>query len=187
MDLEVEDLGEQRLRGLPKPMHLYRIRTGFEKPRKDEPSAAAPHRLAAVLHGDAVSFSHHMAVEEDWTIDSVRLARRMAQRNVELHGGRLVDTAGDSMLAEFPSALDATRCAFALQRDLAEHARAAGDENPLRYRLGIHLGDIREEAGSTGRPSLRPRGPARRVPTGDLLGPGEFARYPDDLRAAGLP
>src|SRR6187431_551176 len=55
------------------------------------------------------------------------------------HGGRIANTAGDSVLAEFPSAVDAVQCAVAVQDKLAE---AASEDRRLRFRIGVHVGDV---------------------------------------------
>ena len=58
---------------------------------------------------------------------------------IRYHGGRIANTAGDSVLAEFPRAVDAVQCAVAVQEKLAE---AASEDRRLKFRIGIHVGDV---------------------------------------------
>src|SRR5215212_3252953 len=58
------------------------------------------------------------------------------------HGGRIANTAGDSVLAEFPSAVDAVQCAVAVQEKLAERSAGEPEERRLQFRIGVHVGDV---------------------------------------------
>ena len=58
------------------------------------------------------------------------------------HGGRIANTAGDSVLAEFPSAVDAVQCAVAVQEKLAEASAGEPEDRRLQFRIGIHVGDV---------------------------------------------
>ena len=97
-------------------------------------------RLAAILCADVVGYTTHMAVDERATIDAVKDSRQRFRRSAEIHGGRVVDYAGDSVLAIFQSAVECVRCAVAIQHDL----RATNRERsrPMEFRIGIHLGDL---------------------------------------------
>jgi adenylate cyclase len=95
-------------------------------------------RLAAILSADAVGYSRLMSEDEDATVAALGVARRSVQQLVPEHHGRLVDFNGDNFLAEFPSALDGARCAVASQEGFV-------DAGKLRFRIGLHLGDVRVE------------------------------------------
>ncbi len=144
-DPQVEDLGERPLGASRKPVRIYRVKTGYE--REDLRAPTEERRLAAILEADAVRYSHHMATREDSTVDAVNRSQQTMASVVARHRGRVVDVAGDGVLAEFPTALDATRCGLDIQREL----RATNEENPtdqrLDYRVGIHLGGVRVEGG----------------------------------------
>jgi adenylate cyclase len=101
-------------------------------------SEAGERRLAAILSADAVGYSRRMAEDEGGTVAAIEAARARVVALVPQHRGRLVDFTGDNFLAEFPTALDATHCALALQA-------ALGSDAPLRFRAGVHLGDVRIE------------------------------------------
>src|SRR5687768_12771636 len=63
------------------------------------------------------------------------------------HGGRIANTAGDSVLAEFPSVVDAVECAVAVQEKLGEANAGAPEDRALRFRIGVHVGDVMVRGG----------------------------------------
>ncbi|MCP5371767.1 MAG: hypothetical protein H6907_08550 [Hyphomicrobiales bacterium] len=92
-------------------------------------------RLAAILAADMVGYTTRMEADTDGTVAAWKDARtRHIDPTIAGHGGRIVKHTGDGFLAEFPAVRDAVACALALQESLA-----AG---PLRFRMGIHLGDV---------------------------------------------
>src|SRR3712207_1519044 len=76
-------------------------------------------RLAAIFAADVAAYSRHMEQDEAGTIQSLTAHREVMDRLIAEHGGRIANTAGDSVLAEFPSAVDAVRCAIQVQNALA--------------------------------------------------------------------
>jgi len=101
--------------------------------------AAAARRLAAVLAADVVGYSRLMEADEDATVVRVRhLFGAVVEPAVSTHHGRVVKTTGDGILAEFPSASEAVRCAVRLQ----QHGDGAAGDDALRLRIGISIGDI---------------------------------------------
>ncbi len=97
-------------------------------------------RLAAVLFADAVGFSRLMQTDEQATVHRLHASREIFKRMVEEHGGRVIDTAGDSILAEFGSVLQAVQSAIAVQTVLGDES---GDtEDRMAFRIGVNLGDI---------------------------------------------
>lgn len=111
--------------------------------RNDDDAPSRNRKLAAIMMADAVSFSRLVQEDERGTLTVLRDARQVIATIVSGHSGRVVDTAGDSVLAEFPSIVGAVAASIALQAELARSAQ------PLRFRIGIHLGDIIAEADGT--------------------------------------
>ncbi len=104
--------------------------------------ARAEHRLAALLSSDAVDYSRLMADDEVETVRTVRAYGAEMGGLVERHRGRVVDFTGDNLLAEFPSAVDAARCAVEIQRALRLRNDARAPERRMEFRIGLHLGDV---------------------------------------------
>jgi adenylate cyclase len=100
-------------------------------------------KLAAILMADAVAFTQRVQDDERGTLAALQAARRLMARLAATHCGRVVDTAGDSMLLEFPSAVGAVAAAQAFQTRLA----AMGAD--LAFRIGIDLGDVIAERDGT--------------------------------------
>lgn len=101
---------------------------------------ALRHRLLAILAADAAGFSRLMAADERATVAALDAARDVFRAAIAAHGGRLVDTAGDSVLAVFDTATGALVAALAVQ---------AGLDQGLRFRIGLHLGDVFEKPDGT--------------------------------------
>jgi adenylate cyclase len=100
-------------------------------------------RLAAVLAADMVGYSRLVRLDEEGTIDRQQsLRRELIEPLVAAHGGRIVKTIGDGLLIEFPSVVDAVRCAILLQEAVAVHQAGIEEDRRIRYRIGINLGDI---------------------------------------------
>ena len=99
-------------------------------------------RLAAVLSADAAGYTKLMAADEEATLATLNAHRAIMSCLVENHGGRVVDMVGDNLLAEFPSAVDAVRCALLIQDQLGDRNRELGEARQMRFRIGIHIGDL---------------------------------------------
>jgi class 3 adenylate cyclase/protein-S-isoprenylcysteine O-methyltransferase Ste14 len=105
-------------------------------------SDAVVRRLAAILSADAVSFSRLMAEDEVATVRTLQAHREHLARFVCQHRGRVVDSPGDNVLAEFPSALDAVRAAVEIQRALGGSNAGLPPARRMEFRIGVHLGDV---------------------------------------------
>ena len=103
-------------------------------------------RLAAILAADAVAYSRLMSADARGTIEALEVARRSFQTISVANGGRVVDTAGDSVLAIFQTAAGATAAALAIQHELETRANAIAEDRRLRFRVGLHLGDVVQKA-----------------------------------------
>ncbi len=100
------------------------------------------HRLAAIMATDVAGYSKLMESDEALALAALAAIRQATQNQIVQHRGRIANTAGDSVLAEFGSAVEAVRCAMALQEQLTSQA---GKE--LQLRVGIHLGDVVDKGG----------------------------------------
>jgi adenylate cyclase len=107
------------------------------------------HRLAAILAADVVGYSRLMALDESATVAALDTARSAFRTQIESSRGRVIDMAGDSVLAVFDSATGAVSAALAVQEALENAARAVPDERKMRYRVGVHLGDVIEKPDGT--------------------------------------
>ena len=106
-------------------------------------------KLAAILSADAVGYSRLMADDEAATLRSLNEARGLFRERIQAHGGRLIDTAGDSILAEFPSAVEAVDCAVEIQHELAKRNSQLAEHRRMQFRIGINLGDVIEQEDGT--------------------------------------
>ncbi|MGA9796532.1 MAG: tetratricopeptide repeat protein [Rhizomicrobium sp.] len=98
-------------------------------------------KLSAILSADVVSYSRMMEADEAGTLERLKANRaRIFDPHVSIHGGRLFKLMGDGALVEFPSVIAAVSCALAIQ-DATQKA-AAAEAKPIRYRIGINLGEV---------------------------------------------
>lgn len=100
-------------------------------------------RLAAILSADVVGYSRFMGLDEAGTLSRLNALRRdLIDPSIAAHSGRIVKLMGDGALVEFASAVDAVTCAIEIQRQLRERDAAGSDTNPIKFRIGINVGDI---------------------------------------------
>ena len=100
-------------------------------------------RLAAILTADMVGYSRLMGADEEGTHARLKAHRRaLVDPKIAEHHGRIVKNTGDGLLAEFPSVVDAVRCAVEVQRGMAERNAATPSEQRIEFRVGINLGDV---------------------------------------------
>jgi adenylate cyclase len=100
-------------------------------------------RLAAILAADVVGYTALMGKDEAGTLERLKsLRRELVQPKIAERGGRIVKLMGDGLLAEFPSVVEAVRCAVDIQRDMAVREPDISDEKRIWLRMGINLGDI---------------------------------------------
>src|SRR3990172_7594767 len=98
-------------------------------------------KLVAILAADAVGYSRLMGANEEQTMRVLNAHRSVIDGIIEYHEGRIVSTAGDSVLAEFGSPTDAVRCAVEIQDALKTRNNSLRETERLHFRIGIHLGD----------------------------------------------
>jgi adenylate cyclase len=100
-------------------------------------------RLTAILAADVAGYSRLMAADEEGTLAALKTLRReVADPKIKEHRGRIVNTAGDGLLSEFASVVDAVRCAVEVQREIAARNAGVQAERRIDFRIGINLGDI---------------------------------------------
>ena len=100
-------------------------------------------RLVAVLAADVVGYSRLMGEDEDGTVRSLKEHRQaVLAPEIAGHRGRIVNTAGDGLLAEFASVIDAVDCAYVIQARIAERNADVETGRRLEFRIGINLGDV---------------------------------------------
>ena len=108
----------------------------------------AARRLAAILAADVAGYSRLMGADEEGTLERLKALRReLSDPKIKEHQGRIVKTTGDGLLVEFPSVVDAMRCAAEIQRGMIDRDPEMPDERRIRFRIGVNLGDVIAEAG----------------------------------------
>ena len=113
------------------------------------PEAQIRQRLAAILAADAVGYSRLMAADERATLAALDAARAVFREQIETRQGRIVDTAGDSVLAVFETASGAVDAALAIQDALRDSTSGEAEARRMRFRIGVHLGDVIEKPDAT--------------------------------------
>jgi adenylate cyclase len=104
-------------------------------------------KIAAILVADVVGYSRLASAEEDRTLSRLRALRsELIDPAVAVHHGRMVKRTGDGSLIEFRSVVDAVRCAIELQSGTAERNVGLPEDRRIEFRVGVHLGDVVEEA-----------------------------------------
>ena len=108
-------------------------------------TTTATRRLAAILAADVVGYSRLMGADEEGTHERVKAhLRELVDPKITEHHGRIVKNTGDGLLAEFPSVVDAVRCAVEVQRGLIDREPDLPEERRLRFRIGVNLGVMLE-------------------------------------------
>ena len=129
-------------------------------------------RLAAILAADIAGYSALMGSDEARTVSDLKGHQAVVLPMVGELGGRVIDTAGDGMLAEFPSVLNAVECAVAIQRKMVERNAAIEPQRRMEFRIGINLGDVIYDNDR----NLR-RWRQRRCAAGGNRGTGQYLRF----------
>jgi len=106
----------------------------------EEPSIQR--RLAAILAADIAGYSRLMHEDEPATVRDLKAHQSVILPLIARHGGRIIDTAGDGIMAEFPSVIGATECAVDIQTVMAGRNEGVPESRRMRFRIGINLGDV---------------------------------------------
>ena len=99
-------------------------------------------KIAVIFVTDVVGFSKLMESNEDATLQSFRACKEILDKLFVEHGGRIFNTAGDSVLAEFQSAVSAVICASEFQKLLKERNLNVAEESQMHFRIGLNMGDV---------------------------------------------
>src|SRR5215472_6689338 len=100
-------------------------------------------RLTAILAADVAGYSWLMGADEEGTHERLKAhLRELVDPKIREHHGRIVKNTGDGLLAEFPSVVDAVRCAVEMQRGMIDREPDVPEERRIRFRMGVNLGDV---------------------------------------------
>jgi adenylate cyclase len=110
--------------------------------------ASSQRKLAAILIGDAVGFSRLTGQNEEVALELLKARQVIFAREIGEHQGRIFGGAGDSVVAEFASAVEALRCAVACQSQIVTLNEGAQLKGRLSFRIGINIGDVLVEEGN---------------------------------------
>jgi adenylate cyclase len=102
-------------------------------------------RLTAIFSADVEGYSRLMREDEEATVRTLTNYRKAMTNLIQQYRGRVVDSPGDNILAEFTSVVDAVNCAVEIQRELAERNTELPVERKMEFRIGVNLGDVIEE------------------------------------------
>lgn len=109
----------------------------------DEKSSDLPKRkLTTILAADVVGYSRMMGIDENGTHKLLGKCRKIIDRNIKHHGGRIFNTGGDSVMAEFGSTVEAVRCAIEIQEELVAHNTDKPKSEQMWFRIGLNVGDV---------------------------------------------
>ena len=104
-------------------------------------------KLTAILSADVKGYSRLMGTDEEATLRTLKEYKEVMASSIQHHRGRIVGTAGDSVLAEFASVVDAVQCAVEIQQVLRAKNSLLPENRRMEFRIGINLGDVIEEGG----------------------------------------
>jgi adenylate cyclase len=106
------------------------------------PVQTVERKLAAIFAADIAGYSRLMARDEVATLARLKACRAIIDRLIASHRGRIFNTAGDSVVADFASAVDALQCAVAVQAAIAAENGGRTADEPMQFRIGVHVGDV---------------------------------------------
>jgi len=118
-----------------------------EPVEKEWASQPMQRQLRAILSADVKEYSRLMAQDEMWTINTLKVYRDLITSRVRRHLGRVVDSPGDNILADFGSVIDAVQCAVEIQKELEVKNADLPVQRKMEFRIGINLGDVVLEKG----------------------------------------
>jgi TolB-like protein/class 3 adenylate cyclase/Flp pilus assembly protein TadD len=105
-------------------------------------------KLTAILAADVAGYSRLMGVDEEGTLAALRSHREAVDGLIVAHRGRVFSSAGDSIVAEFGSAVEAINCAVEVQQEMAGRNAAVAKDRRLQFRIGLNIGDVMAEGGN---------------------------------------
>jgi adenylate cyclase len=99
-------------------------------------------RLAAILAADVKGYSHLTELNEEASTATLRMYRAVVEESISAHRGHVFSSAGDGVVAEFPSVVEAIRCAVEIQNEIAERNASVPEDGRMQFRIGVNLGDV---------------------------------------------
>ncbi len=99
-------------------------------------------KLTTIMAADVVGYSKLMSEDEEGTLKTFRSYRKIIDGLIEKHGGRIFNTAGDAVLAEFNSAVECVRCTISIQEELNTRNAELPEDKQIKLRIGINVGDV---------------------------------------------
>ena len=99
-------------------------------------------RLAAILAADVQGYSHLTELNEEGSTATLRMYRAVVEELIAAHKGHIFSSAGDGVVAEFPSIIEAIRCAVEIQNEIAERNSSVPEKQQMQFRIGVNLGDV---------------------------------------------
>ena len=102
-------------------------------------------KLTAILSADVEGYSRLMAEDEEATVRTITTYREVMTALIQQHRGKVVDSPGDNLLAEFISVVDAVQCAVSVQKEISARNTELPENRKMHFRIGINLGDVIEE------------------------------------------
>ena len=114
---------------------------------RDDPMSkqGVKRKLTAILSADVVGYSRLMGEDEESTVRTLTVYREIMASLIQQYRGRVVDSPGDNLLAEFASVVDAVQCAVEIQQILKARNAALSENRRMEFRIGINLGDVIDE------------------------------------------
>src|SRR4029079_4909353 len=91
---------------------------------------------------DVQGYSHHTEVDEEASTATLRMYRAVVEESISAHHGHIFSSAGDGVVAEFPSIVEAIRCAVEIQNEIAERNDSVPGDERMQFRIGVNLGDV---------------------------------------------
>ena len=104
-------------------------------------------KLTTILSADVEGYSRLMGEDEEATVHTITTYREVLTTLIQQHNGKVLDSPGDNLLAEFVSVVDAVQCAVAVQKEIKSRNDELSENRRMQFRIGINLGDIIQEEG----------------------------------------
>ena len=99
-------------------------------------------RLAAILAADVKGYSHLTELNEEASTATLRMCRAVVEESISAHRGHVFSSAGDGVVAEFPSVVEAIRCGVEIQNEIAERNASVPEDGRMQFRIGVNSGDV---------------------------------------------
>lgn len=99
-------------------------------------------RLTAILAADVKGYSRLTELNEEASTATLRMYRAVVEESISAHHGRVFSSAGDGLVAEFPSVVEAIRCGLEIQSEIAERNESVPEDGRMQFRIGVNLGDV---------------------------------------------